>query len=112
MCKDGIMKLECTPPSGPFYHYDPPTKESLGDQPLLGDPLDNRYVYVAPSELGEGEGLFAKTDIPPHTAVALMSGFPYTNEEMDQLKNEQHAAFTEKGVNPWDPEALGASMYR
>lgn len=105
------MMLEFTFPFGPFYHYDPPTKDSLGDQPLLGDPLDNRYVRVAPSGVG-GEGLFARTDIPPDTVVALMSGFVYTKEEMDKLKSEQRKDFAERGLEPWDREMVAASMYR
>jgi hypothetical protein len=32
----GIKVLQLTEPSGPVYHYNPPSKDSFGDQPLLG----------------------------------------------------------------------------
>ena len=34
--KEGILVLKLTDPSGPTYHYNPPSHNSFGDQPLLG----------------------------------------------------------------------------
>jgi hypothetical protein len=34
--EEGILVLKFTDPSGPTYHYNPPTNSSLGDQPSLG----------------------------------------------------------------------------
>ena len=48
---DGIMRLEFSEPSGgPAYRYKPPSADSFGDQPLVGDPIENRYLYLNPSK--------------------------------------------------------------
>lgn len=76
-CERGIVRIKFSKPSGPVFHYKPPTTRSFGDQPDVTDPLDNKYVYSAPSiEMPiAGEGLFAAIDIPPHTTISLISGF-------------------------------------
>ena len=41
-----------------------------------GDPLENRFVFVSPSEsdVESGESLFSKIEIPKNTIFALYSG--------------------------------------
>jgi hypothetical protein len=34
--ESGIKELLFSEPTGPTFHYNPPTNESLGDEPLLG----------------------------------------------------------------------------
>jgi len=35
----GMKELKYSEPSGPTFHYKPPTAEDLGDQPLIGNML-------------------------------------------------------------------------
>jgi hypothetical protein len=35
-CDCGMKVLSFSEARGPFFHYDPPTSTSFGDQPLLG----------------------------------------------------------------------------
>lgn len=108
------MELLFSEPSGPMFHYKPPTNESLGDEPLLSktsiidknefkifhfakhydrhfildDPLDDHYVETRPysSIPGAGEGLYAKVDISKGTKFVIYSGFALSNENKDELK--------------------------
>jgi len=32
----GMKELKFSDPTGPIFHYNPPTEESLGDESLLG----------------------------------------------------------------------------
>ena len=42
---------------------------------MSGDPLENKYVHLAPTTLDiPGEGLFASRDIPAGTIVATYGG--------------------------------------
>ena len=44
--KDGIMNVKFSHTRGPSFHYDPPTKDSFGDQPHERDPLDKKYIVT------------------------------------------------------------------
>ncbi len=47
-----------------YYSYDESDKKHLSEDPLLPDPYEQQYVYVATSTLpNSGEGLFAKRDL-------------------------------------------------
>ena len=41
-CENGIKVLNFSIPSGPYFHYDPPTSNSLGDQPTLGRSMTDK----------------------------------------------------------------------
>lgn len=48
-----------------FYSYDESDKKHLSADPLIPDPYEHQYVYVAKSTLSNaGEGLFAKKTLP------------------------------------------------
>ena len=54
-CNEGIKVIEFSAPlSSQEYHYERPTVNSFGDQPLVADPLDDKYIRL-------GDSLF-KTD--------------------------------------------------
>ena len=72
---DGGMNLECSPPRGPRFRYRPPDRDSFGDQPGERDPLDKKYLYLAPSrDLPlAGEGAWAARDVAAGTTVGQAS---------------------------------------
>ena len=95
-CNDeGIKVIEFSAPlSRQEYHYERPTSKSFGDQPLVVDPLDDKYIRLGDSAFetdessqGSGQnGAFANVDIPPGTMIGHNNGFIYSKEEMDALK--------------------------
>ena len=78
--KHGIRVLELSDPVGPLYHYEEPTNTTLGDQPNLRDPLENKYMYIKKSEFN-GEGAFAARDLPENLIYANYGGFLYTGKD-------------------------------
>ena len=84
--EEGIKALKFSDPSGPFYHYNPASPDSFGDEPLVGDPLDNRYTYLNKSEKYPlaGEGMFAREKVPAGTVYSLFGGKMYSWEEYQQ----------------------------
>ena len=94
-----------------------PTNSSFGDQPLLRDPLNKKYVNVKSSEIlpkPEEEGLFALKDIQPNTVIVLYSGMIfdeyqrqiYTDKKFQiQYKNnwrKDDPRFTDLMMNRYD----------
>lgn len=86
------MVLEFSNPIGPFFHYEPPTNETFGDQPHLKDPLDKKYMLVAKSNISPnaGEGAFAIRDIPTNTFFSLYGGMLYTPYQYQILEEQQN----------------------
>ena len=81
---------------------------------VLGDPLDNRYLYLKTSEKypAAGEGAFAREDIPAGTVFSLFGGRVLTKEEGKKLKAEE---FKRYQANQWTmahPQVIIDSMYR
>ena len=61
--------------SSPSFHFSQATNESLGDQPLLRDPYEDKTVKLAPSTVsGSGNGLFALRQIEANETVAFYNG--------------------------------------
>ena len=57
------------------YHHDPASHVSISKWPLVRDPWEDSMVEVRPSRMEQaGEGLFAKTDLPAKTIIALFAG--------------------------------------
>ena len=57
------------------YHYDPASHLTISKWPLLRDPWEESMVEVRQSNMEQaGEGLFAKTDLPAKTIIALFAG--------------------------------------
>ena len=81
--KHGIRVLKFSDPIGPVYHYEAPTNVTLGDQPDLRDPLENKYMYIKKSEF-KGEGAFAARDLPPNLIYAQYAGFLYTGKDINR----------------------------
>ena len=57
-----------------YYHYQPPTNNSFGDQPTIPDEVFVEYAEVKKSP-GAGEGAFATKDIPKGAIVAQYGGY-------------------------------------
>ena len=99
-----IIDFSVPSPNSQEYHYEKPTAHSFGDQPLVLDPLDNKYVRLGDSGFHTGEtsqgtgqnGAFANIDIPPGTMIAHNNGYQYTKKEMDELKQEQEEFLNKK----------------
>ena len=71
-----MITLKLSPPSGPAFHYDPPTTTSYGDQPSLTDPLEKKYVHLEASTVNvAGLGLFASRDIRKGDTIAVYGGY-------------------------------------
>ena len=107
-CNDeGIKIIEFSDPSSlsQEYHFERPTAATFGDQPLVVDPLDEKYIRLGGSNFDTGEnsqgteqnGAFANRDIPPSTMLAHNNGYILQKREMDKLKLEQEE-FVQKKV--------------
>jgi len=59
-----------------IYSHDESTLDSpIATHPLLPDPYESHCCYVAPSTLpSANQGLFARIDLPPYTAVSFYNG--------------------------------------
>ena len=87
--KEGIKIIEFSNSSSSCsssdeeYHFERPTFNSFGDQPLMIDPLDRKYVRLGISNINtkeksriiEQNGAFANIDIPPGTVFAHNNGY-------------------------------------
>ncbi|XP_059086689.1 uncharacterized protein LOC131883271 [Tigriopus californicus] len=113
-CQNGIKILKFSSPTGPNFHYNPPTKNSFGDQPLLRDPLDVRYVHLKPSEDldNAGEGAFAKFDVPSETTFSLYSGRILNDTELTNLQSRQKAELKEKNLTNIQLDAALQDLYK
>ncbi len=102
--ENGIRALEFSQPKGPKFHYEPPTQNTLGDQPLLRDPLDKKYVILKNSTRFPlaGEATYAARDVPKDTVFALYVGnlHRYANSNEDEiLRNKDRDTMI---ANDWD----------
>ena len=68
------------------YHHDPASHVTISKWPLLRDPWEDSMVEVRQSKMEQaGEGLFAKTDLPAKTIIALFAGVKLkTNKVSDR----------------------------
>ena len=100
----GIKILEFSQTRGPFFYYEPPTKETFGDQPHLQDPLDKKYMYLKHSDVfsDAGEGAFANRNVPANTIYSLYSGMLYPSEEIKSFKMENKLSLD----NEWNEDEL------
>ena len=104
--EEGIKIMEFSPPSEQDYHFERPTSETFGDQPLVVDPLDDKYVRLGESNIDTKEksqpknnnGAFANVDIPPKTIIAHNNGYILTNKEHSQLVRTQKEEYEKKKV--------------
>ena len=94
----GIKILEFSQPRGPFFHYEPPTNETFGDQPHLQDPLEKKYVYLKHSNLfpEAGEGIFASRNVPANTVYAQYNGMLYNLKEHRILMDMKSKLISDK----------------
>ena len=94
----GIKILEFSQPIGPFFHYEPPTNETFGDQPHLQDPLEKKYVYLKHSNLfpEAGEGIFASRNVPANTVYAQYNGMLYNSKEHRILMDMKSKLISDK----------------
>lgn len=94
-CINGVLELRFADPTGPFYHFKAPSNETFGDQPLLTDILDDKYLVVKQSNVEHevaDEGAFATRDIPKGTTITLYSGMIFTKHQIDLFNNRTAAA--------------------
>ena len=68
------------------YHHDPASHVTISKWPLVRDPWEDSMVEVRQSKMEQaGEGLFAKTDLPAKTIIALFAGVKLkTNKVSDR----------------------------
>lgn len=87
----GMRILEFGPPTGPFYHYEEATNVTFGDQPLLRDPLDKKYVDLRDSAIFEsaGEGAFAARDVKEGITYVLYGG-RLLDKEQSEIANDKY----------------------
>ena len=78
--ENGVRTLKFSDPIGPTFHYEEQTNTTLGDQPNLRDPLENKYFSIKKSKF-TGEGAFATRDLPANTIYANYGGFLHTKYE-------------------------------
>ena len=109
-CNRGIMEVDFAEPRGPVYHYEPATNETYGDQPMLADPLDMKYIYVRGSGVHHqvaDEGAFAKRDIPAQTTITLHGGLVFNMYETELYSNRTR----EEIANRQDPSEDAAELF-
>ena len=98
--KDGIKVFKFSKSNlyrGITFHYKRPGSDSMGDQPFVVDPLDNKYIDIGESSIDTGEdsqsfeenGAFAKVDIPPQTVITHINGYICNRKERYQWRNKQ-----------------------
>jgi hypothetical protein len=99
--ENGIKEVEFSPPKGPIFHYEEATNETFGDQPMLRDPLDKKYVHLMDSKMYAlaGEGAHATRDIPANTVYVLYGGYILTKEQ-NQIFSDKTNELMAK--NNWD----------
>ena len=120
-----MCHIRFTSPRGPLYNFDPGTRESICKEPLLPDPYETLYCYIAPSKIkGAKEGIFAKRDLPEGFVVAFYNGLRMRSDELDADKDDWEAnAYkimdmlepTENGVEgvlDIPPECVSLRRYR
>ena len=62
--------------------YSPSNKTYIGDGPLIPDPMENKYVYVANSTLEDaGRGIFLKRKATKGQIVAFYNGIRMSDME-------------------------------
>lgn len=64
------------PPSEPMVSFQRPTALRYGGDPRIPDPLERRFVYVAPSAVKD-DGLFARRNISRGQVISYYSGLIY-----------------------------------
>ena len=98
--KQGIKVLEFSDSTsylGITFRYKRPNSDSMGDQPLIVDPLDNKYIDLGQSSIDTGEfsqtfkenGAFAKEYIPPQTIISHYNGYIVNRKEIHEWINKQ-----------------------
>ena len=98
--KDGMKILEfvnSTSYLGITFRFKRPNLDSMGDQPFVLDPLDNKYINVGQSSIDTDEmsqefkenGAFAKEDIPPQTVISHNNGYIVNQKERHEWINKQ-----------------------
>ena len=77
------------------------------------DPLDNRYVYVAASGVGDesGEGLFAKSFIPANTTFAQYVGLTMADEDYKRIHEKEVENMKNTNTNQVTPEYERITKY-
>ena len=115
--EDGIKILKfskSTSYSDITFRYKRPNSNSMGDQPFLVDPLDNKYINVGESSIDTGEGsqelkengAFAKEDIPPQTVMAHNNGYIVNRKERNEWR-KRHI----KILKPTKKVAIGSTDF-
>ena len=92
--KNGMRILTFSRPNGPFFHYEEPSSENFGDQPLEMDPLDKKYLVIKNSTSFDsaGQGAFAVRKIEKSQCLAIFSGVIFE-------KTEKFDAWAQNGKN-------------
>ena len=68
--------------------YSPSHKTYIGDGPLIPDPMENKYVYVANSTLKDGgRGIFLKTKAIRGQILAFYNGIRMSEMESRVSEN-------------------------
>ena len=93
------------------YRFKRPSPDSMGDQPFVVDPLDNKYIDVGQSSINTSEdsqkihenGAFAKEDIPPRTVISHNNGYIVNGKERNawienQMKLKRISGKNDKSV--------------
>jgi hypothetical protein len=81
---------------------------------ISGDPLDNRYMLLKPSQRypAAGEGAFAKESIPPFTVFSLYGGRVLTQKEADKLRAEETELYKANQWTSAHPNVISNWKYR
>ena len=109
--KDGLKVLkfsDSTSYAGIKFRYKRPNSDSMGDQPFVIDPLDNKYIDIKQSTIDTGEesqefeenGAFGKENIPPQTVISHNNGYivnvherqEWFKDQIKVLKNAEQCA--------------------
>ncbi len=81
----------------------------------LGDPLDNRYLYLKQSAEFPiaGEGSHARVAVPAHTTYALYNGYQWDKETSEKNIERIRKEFEDRNItDDLHPEKIAAWKYR
>jgi hypothetical protein len=73
-CKDGIKELKFAKPkkNAPIFKYERPSRDKIGDQPIVADPFERKRVFIDKGVYQDG--IFARHDIRMGELVCYYAG--------------------------------------
>ena len=88
-CNHGLKEIRISKPkpNSPTLRYSRPTRIRIGDHPLVMDPYERKNIYISDGE--EGDGVFARRNIPKGEVISYYSGIRWNKTEIPLWSKNQ-----------------------